>query len=89
MSKAYQIVFECPKGGHKVSLQRKSPKTSLSEVEAKKMFEGEEISCGHCGWRGKVSKMTSSDRAFQLDILASNVKLAKLWRKHDGATAVR
>ncbi len=57
MSKAYQVVFECPKGGHKVSLQRKSPKTSLSEVEAKKMFEGEEISCGHCGWHGKVSKM--------------------------------
>jgi len=57
MSNAYQVVFECPKGGHTVSLQRKSPKTSLSEVEAKKMFEGEEISCGHCGWHGKVSKM--------------------------------
>jgi transcription elongation factor Elf1 len=46
-SKAYQVVFECPKGGHKVR----------SEVEAKKMFDGEEISCGHCGWHGKVSKM--------------------------------
>ena len=57
MSKAYKVVFECPKGGHKVTLQRKSPKTSLSEVEVKKMFEGEEISCGHCGWHGKVSKM--------------------------------
>jgi len=21
------------------------------------MLEGEEISCGHCGWYGKVSKM--------------------------------
>ncbi len=57
MNKAYQVVFECPKGGHKVSLQRKSSKTSLSEVEARKMFEGEEISCGHCSWHGKVSKM--------------------------------
>lgn len=57
MSKAYQLVFECPKGGHNVSLQRKSRKTSLSEVEAKEMFEGVEISCGHCDWHGKVSKM--------------------------------
>ena len=30
-------------------------KTELDE--AKKMFEGEEISCDHCGWHGKVSKM--------------------------------
>jgi len=44
MSNAYQAVLECPKGGHKVSLQRKSPKTSLSEVEAKKMCKAEEIS---------------------------------------------
>jgi len=57
MSNAYQVVFECPKGGHKVSLQRKSPMPSLSEVEAREIFEGEEISCARCGWRGKVSKM--------------------------------
>jgi len=57
MSNAYQVVFECPKGGHKISLQRKSPKTSLSEVEVRKIFEGEEISCDRCGWRGRVSKM--------------------------------
>jgi hypothetical protein len=57
MSKAYQDVFECPKSSHKVSLQPKSPNTLLSEVEAKKMFEGEEISFGHCGWHGNVSKM--------------------------------
>ncbi len=59
MSKAYQLVFECPKGGHNVSLQRKSPKTSLSEVEAKRMLEDKEIFCDHphCGWHGKASKM--------------------------------
>jgi hypothetical protein len=39
MRKAYEVVFEYPKGGGKVSLQRKSERTSLSEVEAKEMFE--------------------------------------------------
>jgi hypothetical protein len=68
MSKAYQVVFECPKGGHKVSLQRKSPKTSPSEVDAKPLRLA----------RKSVQDEASSDRAFQLDILlASNVMLAK------------
>jgi hypothetical protein len=90
MGKAYQVVFECPEGSHKVSLLRKSPKTSLSEVEAEKMLEGEGVSCGLCGWHGKsVQDEASSDRAFQLDIPASSVKLAKQWRRHDDATAVR
>jgi hypothetical protein len=59
MSKAYQVVFECPRGGHSIRVQRKSPKASLSEVEAKKMFAGEEIVCDQpgCGWHGKASKM--------------------------------
>jgi hypothetical protein len=68
MSKAYQVVFECPKGGHKVSLQRKSPKTSPSEVDAKPLRLA----------RKSVQDEAWSDRAFQLDILlASNVMLAK------------
>jgi hypothetical protein len=68
MSKAYHVVvFECPKGGHKVSLQRKSPKTSPSEVDAKPLRLA----------RKSVQDEASSDRAFQLDILASNVMLAK------------
>jgi hypothetical protein len=90
MGKAYQVVFECPKGSHKVSLRRKSPKTSLSEVEAEKMLEGEGVSCGLCGWHGKVSKMRLRQIVpFQVDLPASSVKLAKQWRRHDGATALR
>jgi len=58
MSQAYRIVFECPKGGHNINLQRKCPKPSLSEAEAKQIFGNEEISCTHsnCGWSGKAYK---------------------------------
>jgi hypothetical protein len=34
-----------------------SPAFAIGSAFGKKMFEGEEISCGHCGWHGKVSKM--------------------------------
>jgi hypothetical protein len=56
MSQAYRVVFECPKGGHNINLQRKCPKPSLSEAEAKQIFRNEEISCTHpnCGWSGKA-----------------------------------
>jgi hypothetical protein len=59
MSKAYQVVFECPKGHHHIRVQRKSSKPSLSEVEAREMFANEEISCDQpgCGWHGKASRM--------------------------------
>jgi hypothetical protein len=59
MSRAYRVVFECPKGGHNINLQRKSPKTSLSEAEAREMFVGEVITCDqpHCGWHGKTSRI--------------------------------
>jgi hypothetical protein len=59
MSKAYSVVFECPRGSHTIKLQRKSTKSSLSEAEALKMFGEEVISCdsANCGWRGKVRKM--------------------------------
>ena len=58
MSRAYQVVFECPKGGHQINLQRKCAQASLSEDEAIKLFGNEQISCQSpkCGWRGKVSK---------------------------------
>jgi hypothetical protein len=54
-------------------LQRRSPKTSLSEVEAKKIFEGEEISYGHCGWHGKVSKMRPSSKQSVDDVSYNTV----------------
>ncbi|MFZ0634222.1 MAG: hypothetical protein WA755_13485 [Candidatus Acidiferrales bacterium] len=59
MSKAYQVVFECPKGPHTISVRRKSTKASLSEAEAMSMFAREQVACEHpgCGWRGKISKM--------------------------------
>jgi hypothetical protein len=59
VSKAYRVVFECPKGGHYINLQRKCSKASLSETEAMEMFAEEEISCANpnCGWHGKVSGM--------------------------------
>ena len=58
MSKAYRIVFECPKGGHEINFQRKCSAVSLSDIEAMKMFGAEQISCTHpdCGWHGKTSK---------------------------------
>ena len=58
MSKAYRVVFECPKGGHNINFQRKVSKASLSDTEAMEMFGDEEISCTNrdCGWRGKASK---------------------------------
>jgi hypothetical protein len=58
MSKAYRIVFACPKGGHNINLQRKISNPALSENEAMKIFGKEEIACDspRCGWRGKVSK---------------------------------
>jgi hypothetical protein len=57
MSKAYRIVFACPKGGHNINLQRKCSKPALSENEAMKIFGEEEITCDspRCGWHGKVS----------------------------------
>ena len=45
MSKAYRIVFACPKGGHNINLQRKISKPALSENEAMKIFGEEEIAC--------------------------------------------
>lgn len=58
MSRAYQVVFECPKGGHTINLQRKCAQASLSEEDAIKLFGDEQISCQSpkCGWHGKVSK---------------------------------
>ena len=56
--KAYSIVFECPKGGHNINLQRKLSQTSLSLTEAMTKFGNLEISCPDpgCGWHGKASK---------------------------------
>lgn len=58
MSKAYSIVFECPKSGHNINFQRKCSATSLSDIQAMKMFGNEQISCSdpNCGWHGKASK---------------------------------
>ena len=58
MSKAYRIVFACPKGGHNINLQRKCSKPTLSENDAMKIFGEELITCDspRCGWHGKVSK---------------------------------
>ena len=57
MSKAYRIVFACPKGGHNINLQRKCSEPTLSENEAMKIFGEEKIVCDspRCGWQGKVS----------------------------------
>jgi hypothetical protein len=59
MSKAYRVVFECPRGPHSINLQRKSSKSTLSEVEAKALFVDEEITCQapHCGWHGRASRL--------------------------------
>jgi len=56
MSQAYRVVFECPKSGHNINLERKCSKMSLSEAEAREIFRNEEISCTHpnCGWSGKA-----------------------------------
>jgi len=54
MSRAYRIVFECPKGHH-INFQRKCSAASLSEIEAIEMFGDEQISCT-CGWHAKASK---------------------------------
>jgi hypothetical protein len=58
MSKAYQLVFECPKGRHTINLQRKCFRPSLSQSEAMEMFGDAQIACAdpHCGWHGKASK---------------------------------
>lgn len=58
MSRAYQVVLECPKGGHPINLQRKCALSTLTEEEAIALFGKEEITCQSpkCGWRGKVSK---------------------------------
>jgi hypothetical protein len=59
MSNAYQFIFECRKCRQNISVARKSSKPSLSEVESKKMFAGEEIRCdkADCGWHGKASRI--------------------------------
>jgi hypothetical protein len=59
MSKAYRIVFECPRGFHNINVQKKSPKSTLSEAEAKAMFVHEEILCNepHCGWKGRAARL--------------------------------
>jgi len=59
MNNAYQFTFECPKGGHKISLQRRSVEMNLSESDVKKMLVGQDISCceHNCGWRGKASRL--------------------------------
>jgi hypothetical protein len=58
MSQAYRVVFECPKSGHNINLQKKCAKPSLSEEEAREMFADEKVSCSHpgCEWRGKASQ---------------------------------
>jgi hypothetical protein len=58
MSKAYRLVFECPKGHHDINFQRKCSAASLSDDQAMKMFGDEQISCSdpNCGWHGKASK---------------------------------
>ena len=58
MSKAYRLVFECPKGGHDINFQRKCSAASLSDAQAMKMFGNEHISCAdpNCGWHGKAFK---------------------------------
>jgi predicted RNA-binding Zn-ribbon protein involved in translation (DUF1610 family) len=58
MSQAYQVVFECPKGGHPINLQRKCARASLTVEEAIELFGNEELRCQSpkCGWRGKVAK---------------------------------
>lgn len=55
---AYSVVFECPKGGHHINVQRKVSKSSLSVTEAMTMFGKLEISCSDpaCGWHGKASR---------------------------------
>jgi hypothetical protein len=58
MSKAYRVVFECPKDGHNINFQRKCSKASLSDDEAMELFGDEKISCTNpsCGWSGKANK---------------------------------
>jgi len=58
MSRAYRVVFECPKDRYNINAQKKSSKASLSEDEAMEMFGNDEISCTNpsCGWHGKASK---------------------------------
>lgn len=58
MSRAYRVVFECPKDRYTINAQKKSSKASLSEDEAMEMFGNDEITCSNpsCGWRGKASK---------------------------------
>ena len=58
MSKAYQLVFECPKGGHNIIFQRKCSRASLSPVEALELFGREQLSCASpsCGWTGKAAR---------------------------------
>jgi hypothetical protein len=59
MSKAHQVIFECPKCKQNISIQRKSAKASLSVVEARETFAGEEIHCDKpdCRWHGKASRL--------------------------------
>ncbi len=58
MSKAYRVVFQCPKDGHNINFQKKCSKASLSDDEAMELFGDEQLSCTNpnCGWRGKASK---------------------------------
>lgn len=58
MSRAYQILFKCPKSRHTISLQKKCQKPALSQAEAMEMFGNEEIFCtdANCRWHGKASK---------------------------------
>jgi hypothetical protein len=58
MSRAYRVVFECPKDRYNINAQKKSSKASLTEDEAMEMFGNDEISCSNpsCGWHGKASK---------------------------------
>ena len=58
MSRAYQIVFRCPKSSHTINLPKKCAKPSLSEDEAIELVGDEEIFCSdpRCRWHGKASK---------------------------------
>ena len=55
--KAYSVVFECPRGGHNINLQRRLSQPSLSVTEAMTIFGKLELSCPEpgCGWHGKAS----------------------------------
>ena len=76
MSKAYRVVFECPKGGHNINLQRKCTKPSLSEIEAMEMFEnaGHHLHQSSLRLAGKsIEDKITPNPAFQLGFLSRHL----------------